>query len=519
MKLYNPFMPWLNPRNSGLIAFKGGDDGATAEEVETIVDNTIGTSSGTVDAPGGTMDIPTTSVDPETGEVTTGTNTVNFGGDTVAVTDTVKGDTETLIGGQSDISDQITTGFETFQPVNVTNTTIDTSDLAKADEMDQGFTSVLDDTGAILDDTGAIKTGVEGLGTDVSAIKDDTGAIKTGVEGLGTSIDEGFATTGDQLTGLGTGQTGISNQISDLSGDVSEGITTVGNNLTSGFENIDNQFASQNEDLATLSTNVLGGQASLQDYLNDMSGRADTYYEGLSGNQSQLLENLGGLQTGFTDFRDTYDSDVTLANQTRADLQDTVVGGFNRMREDMGNNFESTQKNVNRVADQVEANQAQQALAARTPNLSLTQSIKELASGVQATTPTQADAQNQVASKLATIKQILMQSGQNIPENIRSDYTALANAFDQKGRFIPQSIDQQGNVTSRVMDEQTNLRTSIVNSRGVSLGGKNINVANLLSFLDGRPQGSSPMSPELANKTQLLQGLMSQQTPFNTTQG
>ena len=505
MKLYNPFMPWLNPRNSGLITFKGGEtEGSGGEELSKL-DNLLGTASetGTVNAPGGTMDIPTTSVNPETGEVTTGTNTVGFGGGSVPVTGTVKGDTETLIGGQSDISDQISTGFETFQPVNVTNTTIDTSDLAKADAMDQGFTNV-------LDDTGAIKTGVEGLGTDVSAIKDDTGAIKTGVEGLGTSIDEGFATTGDQLTGLGTGQTGISNQISDLSGDVSEGITTVGNNLTSGFENIDNQFASQNEDLATLSTNVLGGQASLQDYLNDMSGRADTYYEGLSGNQSQLLENLGGLQTGFTDFRDTYDSDVTLANQTRADLQDTVVGGFNRMREDMGNNFDSTQKNVNRVADQIEANQAQQALAARTPNLSLTQSIKELASGVQATTPNQADAQNQVASKLATIKQILTQSGQNIPENIRSDYTALANSFDEKGRFIPQSIDQQGNVTRRVMDEQTNLSTSIVNSRGVSLGGKNINVANLLSVLDG---GQS------ANEPQFLQGLMSQQNPFNTTQG
>ena len=28
MTLYNPFMPWLNPRSSGLIAFKGGGGGA-----------------------------------------------------------------------------------------------------------------------------------------------------------------------------------------------------------------------------------------------------------------------------------------------------------------------------------------------------------------------------------------------------------------------------------------------------------------------------------------------------------
>ena len=45
MTLYNPLMPWLNPRNSGLIAFGGGGGGASAEEVEQIVDDKIGTPS------------------------------------------------------------------------------------------------------------------------------------------------------------------------------------------------------------------------------------------------------------------------------------------------------------------------------------------------------------------------------------------------------------------------------------------------------------------------------------------
>lgn len=501
-------MPWLNPRNSGLIAFGGGGGGgASADEVEAIVDDKIGTSSGTVDTPGGTMDLPTTSVDPLTGEVTTGTNTVGFGGGSVPVTDTVKGDTETLIGGQSDISDQITTGFENFNPVTVTNTTIDTSDLAKADAMDAGFTSV-------LDETGAIKSGVEGLGSDVSAIKDDTGTIKTGIEGLGTSIDEGFTKAGDQLTGLETGQENISNQVSDLSGNVTEGFTDVGNTLNTGFENIDNQFASQNEDLTNLSTNVLGGQASLQEYLNDMSGRADSYYEGLSGNQSQLLENLGGLQSGFTDFRDTYDTDVALANQTRADLQDTVVGGFNRMREDMGNNFETTQSNVAKIGDQIQARQSQQAASDRNPDLNLLQSIKQLATGEQATSPSQAEAQNQIVSTLTTIKQILTQSGQQLPEKIRSDYTALANSFDQNGRFIPQSVDRQGNTTRRAMDQETTIRTSTANPQGVTIAGKIFNVANLISLLDSGYKAADPIRPQSST-----QGLMSEQTPFNTTQG
>ena len=527
MKLYNPFMPWLNPRNSGLIAFKGGDDGATAEEIETIVDDKIGTSSGTVTAPGGSMDIPTTSVDPNTGEVTTGTNTVNFGGGSVAVTDTVKGDTETLIGGQSDLSDQITTGFETFQPVNVTN--VDTSDLAKNEDMEEGFTSVLDDTGAILDDTGAIKTGVEGLGSDVSAIKDDTGTIKTGIEGLGTSIDEGFATAGDQLTDLGTGQTGISNQVSDLSGNVTERFDTVDETLDTGFAgvntNIDNQFEAQNEDLTNLSANVLGGQSSLQDYLEGMSGRADTYYGGLAQGQADIQSNVGGLQTSLGDFRDTYDTDTTLANQTRADLMDSVAGGFNNIRETMSDNFDTNQKSVNRVSAQLESNQAQQAVAARNPDLNLTQSIRELAAGVQPTNNNQAASQNDVINRLATIKQFLMQRGQELPEAIRGDYTALANSFDDNGKLIAQSTNQQGFTTRRVMDERSNLLLNTFDQGGRSIGGKTLNVNDLLSLLDqygygdtglDRKVSTNPMSPQAAQRAQAFQGLMANRTPFNS---
>ena len=92
MSLYNPMFKWMNPRESGLICFKGGD-GASAEEVQTIVSDELGTASstGTVTSGTGTMDLPTTSVNPETGEVTTGTNPVSFGGNEVPVTETVKG--------------------------------------------------------------------------------------------------------------------------------------------------------------------------------------------------------------------------------------------------------------------------------------------------------------------------------------------------------------------------------------------------------------------------------------------
>ena len=45
MTLYNPFFKFLSPRNSGLITFKGGGGGASVEEVQTVVDNSVGTAS------------------------------------------------------------------------------------------------------------------------------------------------------------------------------------------------------------------------------------------------------------------------------------------------------------------------------------------------------------------------------------------------------------------------------------------------------------------------------------------
>ena len=245
----------------------------------------------------------------------------------------------------------------------------------------------------------------------------------------------------------------------------------------------------------------------------------------MSEGQADIQSNVGGLQTSLGDFRDTYDTDTTLANQTRAELMDSVAGGFNNIRETMSDNFDSNQQSVNRVATQIESNQAQQAAAARNPDLNLTQSIRELAAGVQPSNNNQAASQNDVINRLATIKQFLTQRGQELPEAIRGDYTALANSFDDNGKLIAQSANQQGLITRRVMDEQSNLLLNTFDQGGRSIGGKTLNVNSLLSLLDrygygdtglDRKVSTSPMSPQAAQRAQAFQGLMANQTPFNS---
>ena len=120
-----------------------GGGGASSGEVSAIVDDavqplvdagtqlnaTMGTASetGTTTAGGGSFTTPVTNQLNADGEIVqVGGETVNYGGGEVDVTDTVKGDTEALLGGQSDTKDLINQRFDTFTPTTVVNQTIDT---------------------------------------------------------------------------------------------------------------------------------------------------------------------------------------------------------------------------------------------------------------------------------------------------------------------------------------------------------------------------------------------------------
>tara|TARA_Y100000287_G_scaffold118728_1_gene95444 strand:+ start:1798 stop:3333 length:1536 start_codon:yes stop_codon:yes gene_type:complete len=488
-------------------------------EAGTGIQNTLGTASesGTVTSGTGTMTLPTTSVNPETGEVTTGTKSVDYGGNEVDVTDTIKGDTETLIGGQDKLGSQIDAGFANFQPVNVTSTTIDTSDLAKSDAMAKGFSDV-------LTDTGTIRLDIAGQGKNIDAIKEDTGKIGGIATDLGT-VKTGVADANTALGGLATDISDLSGTqakgFKDLTGTVNKGFTDAGTAMTTGF-------ADAQTDRDKLSADVLGGQGKLQQYLNDMSGRADTYYQGLSGNQATLMEDVGGLQSNFTDFRDTYDANTKLANQTRAELQDSVVGGFNRMRGDMGQGFADTTSEVRGVGDSVARGTSTVTDAQNAAATDYTQAIKSLATGMDAATSDEAAQQGDIMQRLDTVRNILSQQDINISDGLREQYTKLATSFDAQGKLIRESVDDNGNVTRRAMDEQSNILMAEFNSQGGLLNQSVINVNTLLKQMDelgytnanvrGATGDQSPQS--LVNRRAAVEsGIMSRDGSFFNTVG
>jgi len=478
-------MPYkhLHPRASGLIAYKGGSSGASVEQVDASVQGGV------------------TAVNENTNKGFTEAAVV---GETLTNNqNTMLGNQDNLATGQSNISQQIASIPQT----SVTTQVVDTSGIENRIGSLEGTTN----------------TGFADVGGRIDNVNSTLGNVQG-------SVDTGFSSMNQSFNDVAEGQTGIQNSVSDLSGNMTNRFDTVDSTLDTGFagvnENVNTQFDTQNQSLTDLSANVLGGQTNLQSYLEGMSDRSDTYYGGLAEGQAGIMGGIGGMQTGLNDFRENYDANTTLANQTRAELLDTVTGGFNQTRETISDSFNDTSRDINNVSGQVDEQARRAAASAPVTAQEFTQTIRELASGLDAGTREQAAAQNDVVQRLDTVKQVLTTQGDNLPDDIRQQYTQLAQAFDQNGKLVRESIDAQGVTTRRAMDNQSNVLLANFDQQGQMLGQNMFNVNSLLKQMDqlgytGRGQQPGTLAPQqLVNRRAAIDsGLMERQDPYFNTFG
>ena len=485
MQLYNPFMPYryLHPRASGLIAYKGGGGGASAEQVDASVQGGVTAVNANTDA--GFADAAVVGEEIKSNQGTMLDNQAN------------------LSTGQTNISNQIAAIPQT----SVTTQVVDTSGIENRIGSLEGTTN----------------TGFADVGGRIDNVNSTLGNVQG-------SVDTGFSNMNQSLNNVTEGQTDIQNNLTDISGNMTNRFDTVDSTLDTGFagvnENVNTQFDTQNQSLTDLSANVLGGQTNLQSYLEGMSDRSDTYYGGLAEGQAGIMGGIGGMQTGLNDFRENYDANTTLANQTRAELLDTVTGGFNQTRETISDSFNDTSRDINNVSGQVDEQARRAAADAPVTAQEFTQTIRELASGLDAGTREQAAAQNDVVQRLDTVKQVLSTQGENLPDDIRQQYTQLAQAFDQNGRLVRESIDAQGVTTRRAMDNQSNVLLANFDQQGQMLGQNMFNVNSLLKQMDqlgytGRGRQPGTLAPQqLVNRRAAIDsGLMERQDPYFNTFG
>ena len=468
MQLYNPFMPYryLHPRASGLIAYKGGGGGATAAQVDESVQGGVTAVNENTNA--GFAE--TAAV----GETITGNQATMTGNQ-----DTMMGNQDTMLSnqnslstGQSNLSNQIASIPQT----QVVNQTVDTSGIENRIGSLEGVT----DTGFAT--------------------------VNSNLSGVQGSVNSGFSDMNQSFNDVSEGQTNIQNSVSDLSGNMTNRFDAVDDNLNTGFASVNNnvntQFDTQNQSITDLSANVLGGQTSLQQYLEGMSDRANTYYGGLADGQANIQSSVGGLQDNFSDFRSEYTDDTTLATQARADLVNQVTGGFGQVRDDLNRNFDATSQQNDSIARNTERTMRNQ------DNMvtNFGAAFKQISSGVQAQTAGQQQTKQDMLQRLSTIREVILAEGQNMDPALTMEYAKLADSFDGEGRLIPQSNNENGSVTQRGFDTNNNLNIATFSAQGQITDRSRINIDQLMGQMDQMGYGGAS-SP----------GIMTGSQPFAST--
>lgn len=480
---FNPLMPYrhINPRMSGMITFKGGGGGgdATAANQQSIADTTSDTNQ----------------------KVTDGFAAAELTGNQVLGNQNdLKSGQQNLASGQQDIRADI----RNIPQATVVSQTVDTSGIENRIGSLEGTT----------------QTGFDRVDAGIGNLQGD-------VRGVGQAVDTGFANVGNQLGGIETSVVDTGNRIVDLQNNVGEQFSDLNNNMYGGFmatnENVARGFGDQNELLTNQFTNVLGGQANINSVLDQLGQRQDTYYGGLSQGQADIMGNLGGLQNTFSDFRNVYDDNTSLDRSAQADLQKTVVGGFNQVRDTVATSADAQARDIaqvqNAVQDQTRTQQDQVDQTAQ-----FGQTLREITAGIPAMTQEQAAAREDVTARLDAVRQVLNAQGDNLDPAIADQYRKLANSFDQQGRLIRQSVDDQGNVIQRDINAQSNLLLATFSQSGQMLGQDALNMNQLFAAMDrlgytGTGQPSGALSPQiLVNRPAAVQsGIMAPQAPFFQT--
>lgn len=470
------------PATSGFIADATSAIGETGPKTFT-------TGGGSTTVAGGT----TGDFDADGNLVVTQGDTQNIGFDGTEVTTagTVMGNTDQLIGGQADLSSQINTGFANIPKTTVVTQSIDTSDLAKANQMDNlGVTGqdtsgvagrfdtldttldqdlgVTDTSGSITnqltgaDGTGGIMGGVNQIGTDITNL----GSAEGDPSQIGTRLNTVDSTLNNMGTAADT--TGVSGRFDTIDTGQEEAKNAQNEMVTRlmGADEFD-----PNSVLGKMKQAILAGQTTINDVV-------DNLLLNQGANQITNTTALGGLQTSLNNqdmeaknFNTKYDTNTAVQSAAQKQLVGQITGGFNGVGTSQ---IEAADKVIN-----AGNSNASSITAAGTKNANDILSAQNAASGQNSTnyaallrnlntvgasiTP---DDQSDILNRLSTIKGVLTDENADISAELRAQYTDLSNSFDDQGKLITQSSSQTGNIMRRGFDDSNNLVISAFNSNG-----------------------------------------------------
>ncbi len=450
----------LYPRASGMIVFKGGSAPVTNTTIQT------GLGDKQADMLATNQEGISTQITDARADATTRYDTFDNRFDTIdnrftGVTDG--------FGNITDLMDQYNTNRNTQYDAGVANSNRNNAAIG-ANATSLGNLS------------GEVATGFGGVGERFDTVDTNVGNVQT-------AVDTGFV---DQAQGFTDAQADRTTQFADAQTAQDASFDAANTAINTGFTDAETARA-------TNSANALTGQSELSGELNTMSDAADTYATQLLADQAAMQAGNDAFSSNFDSYADRYTEDTTLANQTRADMQQANANANIKIRQDLGAFSDASAQGqrglstelagVNRAVDSgfmaadasTAANQTANTNAAASLQSSIANGIGDLDAG-----------QITAARDMAKIAG----AQTDLDAGMRDNFNQLGGAFDDTGNLIASSIDDSGNTIQRQLDRQGNMILNQFDVTGQAIGRKVIDVnATLtqLSELSNRQGASSSM--------------------------
>jgi hypothetical protein len=273
---------------------------------------------------------------------------------------------------------------------------------------------------------------------------------------MGTGITEANTALGTLSSDLSTVQTGVNSANTSLG--------TLGTDMSTGFANADTQTADMQKA-------VLGGQTTMSNTLKTIGDNANTYYGDLSSGQTTLTDNVGTVQDDLNTLRTDQSDSNTLADIARAELANTVTGGFDTVTAAQKTASDTASLRNTALQGQLQATSANN--AANTFSQAATQISQGTATG-------QNTSQQDFVNRLASVRNIIATQAGSLDPAVLAQYTTLADGFDAQGKLVQQSVDANGNTLRRGITEQGMLVTNTYNAQGALSNQTNSDINTLI---------------------------------------
>jgi hypothetical protein len=462
------------------------------------------------------------------------------GGSTTNTTNTGLGDEQhdELIAGQATIRDDI----DSF-----------------GDGAETRFNSTMDELGSMGDNLDTrfdtVDRSLYGVGMDVQSgfadVTSDMGDLSTNIDTRLTQTDENIATGFTDVTNtVNTGVDTVTNAVDTRTGEIQDNINTnfdnTNTNMNTGFSNltdtvntndavllagqtdgfnttnanIDEVGTTLGNQLTTTSSNVLTGQDAISKLIEKYGGDAATYYQDLAQGQTDIKTSQGDMQTAFDGYLTDFGDYTTLANQTRTDLGNTVVGGFETMGQVLGNQATANAEGFSSVGDQVTgvgnsvadvtSDVASAAGDAQTNFGDIASSISGVGTDVQGVGTAVGDAASSsdtnfagVATDIASgftdqssegrqrkadfintltsVQDILQADTGALDATVKANYQSVVSSFDDQGNLITDTVTAEGTTITRALSDQGDLFIAEFDANGQRLSQQTLDINSLLN--------------------------------------